>query len=68
MANPTAQLYPVSRDGKPINIGDTVTILATVTASSSYGSSAALTVTLLGSGTTGVTVYANDVGAPTQTL
>ncbi len=68
MSIPTSTAYPLSRDGKPINIGDGVTILGTVTAVSGTGSSATLTVTLAGSGVSVSTVQAQDVGASTQTL
>jgi len=68
MSIPTAQNYPLARSGKPINIGDTVTILATVTAVNGVGSAATLTVSLLGSGVSVATVQAQDVGASTQTL
>jgi hypothetical protein len=68
MSIPTSTAYPLSRDGKPINIGDTATILGTVTAVNGTGSTAVLTVTLLGSGVIVSTVQAQDVGASTQTL
>ena len=68
MSTPTSTSYPLSRDGKPINIGDAVTILGTVTAVSGTGSAATLTVTLAGSGVSVATVQAQDVGASTQTL
>jgi hypothetical protein len=67
MPNPTAQLYPSSRAGKPINIGDSCTLVGTVTAVSTSGPTASLTITLSGSGLV-ITAQANDVAASGQTL
>ena len=77
MSTPTSTVYPLNRAGKPVNIGDIVTVLATVTAAGSVSGSTpagaqttpttSLTVTLLGSNQS-VTVYANDVAASGQTL
>jgi hypothetical protein len=55
------------RAGKPVNTGDGVTIVGTVTSTSSTGPSANVVVKLAGSGNT-VTVQAQDVAASTQTL
>ena len=67
MSTPTSTSYPSSRAGKPINVGDSVTIVGTVTAVSGTGPEADLTVTLAGSGDS-VTVDAFDVAASGQTL
>ena len=67
MSTPTAQSYPIARTGKPINIGDTVTVLGTVASVSGTGTGAALTVTTLGLNSS-ISVQAQDVGASTQTL
>lgn len=68
MSTPTATSYPSSRAGKPINIGDAVTIVGSVTAVSGTGPTATLTVTLAGSGVSVSTVQAQDVAASGQTL
>jgi len=67
MSTPTAQEYPISRAGKPINLGDQVTVLGTVSAVTGTGSDATLTITLVGSGGS-ISAEARDVGASSQTL
>lgn len=67
MSTPTAQSYPSSRAGKPINVGDNVTVVGTVSSVSGTGPTATVNVTGLGSGIT-VAVQANDVAASGQTL
>lgn len=68
MSTPTSTSYPSSRAGKPINIGDAVTIVGSVTAVSGTGPTATITVTLAGSGVSVSTVQAQDVAASGQTL
>lgn len=67
MSTPTATSYPVARTGKPINVGDAVSVVGTVASVSGTGSTATVVVTLLGS-QTNVNVQAQDVGASAQTL
>lgn len=67
MSVPTATSYPSSRVGKPINVGDAVTVVGTVASVSGTGPTATVNVTGLGSGIT-VAVQANDVAASGQTL
>jgi hypothetical protein len=67
MSTPTSTSYPSARSGKPINIGDQCTVVATVTSVSGTGPSATVNVTLLGSGNL-VAVQAQDVAATAQTL
>ena len=67
MSTPTSTSYPSTRSGKPINIGDALTVEGTVTAVSGTGPSATVTITLAGSGNS-VNVQAQDVGASTQKL
>jgi hypothetical protein len=67
MSTPTSTSYPVSRDGKPINLQDNATIVGVVTAVSGTGPTASLTILLAGSQTS-VTVQAQDVAASQQTL
>jgi len=68
MSTPTSTSYPSARSGKPINIGDAVSIIGTVTAVSGTGPTATITVTLAGSGVSVSTVQAQDVAASGQTL
>lgn len=68
MSTPTATSYPSSRAGKPINIGDQVTIVGQVNSVSGTGPTATLNVTLSGSSVVLTTVQAQDVAASTQTL
>ena len=62
-----------TRDGKPINVGDAITLQGFVTAigagaGGAYGPLATLTITLAGSGVSITTALASDAGASTQTL
>jgi predicted thioesterase len=67
MSIPTAQSYPIARTGKPINVGDTVTILGTVSSVSGTGVAATINVATIGSNSA-IVVQAQDVGASGQTL
>lgn len=67
MSVPTATSYPSARNGKPINIGDTVTVVATVSSVSGTGPTATVNISTLGSNSA-LAVQANDCAASTQTL
>lgn len=67
MSTPTSTSYPSARNGKPINVGDTVSVVGTVSSVSGTGPSATVNVTLAGSGGS-VAVQGQDVAASTQTL
>ena len=67
MSVPTATSYPSSRAGKPINVGDAVTVVGTVASVSGTGPTATVTITGLGSGIN-ASCQANDVAASAQTL
>ena len=54
-------------NGKPINVGDSVSIQGTVTAVTNAGPTATIAVTLARS-LASINVQANDCGASTQTL
>jgi hypothetical protein len=56
-----------SRAGKPMNVGDQVTVLGTIASITGYGPTATLVVTLAGSGATAA-VEAQDCGASSETL
>lgn len=56
-----------SRDGKPLNVGDNVTLIGTITAISGYGPGATITVTLAYSGSS-INAEALDCAASQQTL
>lgn len=66
---------PNSRAGKPLNIGDAVTVVGTISSATSNtngvinnsGPTTTIVVTLLGSGSA-VSVQAQDIGASAQTL
>jgi hypothetical protein len=60
--------FATDRAGKPLNNGDAVTIIGTITAVSGTGPTATLTVTLAGSGVSVSTVQGQDIAASTQTL
>jgi hypothetical protein len=59
---------PNTRAGKPINVGDSITLIGAVTAvAANVGPTTVITVTLAGSGNT-VSPQAQDCSASTQTL
>lgn len=67
MSTPTATSYPSARNGKPINVGDAVTVVGTVSSVSGTGPTATVNVSTLGSSTS-IAVQANDCAASSQTL
>lgn len=69
MANlaPVTVPYALARSGKPINNGDSVTVIGTVGTISGSGPTATVPVVLAGSGAT-VNVQAQDVAASGQTM
>ena len=67
MSIPTATSGPSTRAGKPINIGDQVTVVGYVTAVTGTSDTATIAVTLASSGNS-VNVQAKDCSASTQTL
>jgi hypothetical protein len=67
MSIPTATSGPCTRAGKPINIGDQVTVTGAVTAVTGTSDTATIAVTLSVSGNS-VNVQAKDCAASTQTL
>jgi len=68
MSLPLQVPYGVSRTGKPVNVGDTVSISGTITAISGYGPGANVTVLFAGAleGPTDPTTgaYSYTLGAP----
>lgn len=68
MSLPVAVPYGVSRTGKPINVGDTVSITGTIVAITGYGTGANVTVLCSGAleGATDPVqnVYSYQIGAP----
>ena len=59
---------PNSRAGKPLNVGDSVTVIGTITAvASNVGPTTVITVQLAGSGNS-ISPQAQDCSASTQTL
>ena len=59
---------PNSRAGKPLNVGDQVTLVGTITAvATNVGPTTVITVTLAGSGNS-ISPQAQDCAASTQTL
>lgn len=59
---------PNTRAGKPINVGDAITVIGTVTAvAANVGNTTVITVQLAGSGNT-ISPQAQDCAASTQTL
>ena len=59
---------PNSRAGKPLNVGDQVTIIGLITAvAANVGPTTVITVTLAGSGNT-ISPQAQDCAASSQTL
>ncbi len=67
MSTPTATSGPCSRAGKPLNIGDQVTVVGFITAVTGTSDTATIAVTLASSGNS-VNVQAKDCAASTQTL
>lgn len=67
MSIPTSTSGPCARTGKPINIGDQVTVIGFVTAVTGTSDTATIAVTLATSGNS-VNVAAKDCAASTQTL
>jgi acyl-CoA hydrolase len=67
MSIPTSTSGPCTRAGKPINIGDTVTVTGAVTSVTGTSDTATVAVTLYVSGNS-VNVQAKDIAASTQTL
>lgn len=68
MSLPVPNPYGVSRTGKPVNVGDTVSISGIITAISGYGTQANITVLCSGAleGATDPTqnVYSYSIGVP----
>lgn len=59
---------PNSRAGKPLNVGDAVTVIGTITAvAANVGPTTVITVQLSGSGNS-ISPQAQDCSASTQTL
>jgi len=56
-----------SLSGKPMNVGDQVTIVGSITAISGYGPTATISVKAFNSGNS-LSVQANDCGASTETV
>jgi hypothetical protein len=60
--------FAFTRAGKPLQVGDAVSVIGTVTAVSGSGPTASVTVQWAGSGNTSANVQAQDVAAGGQTL
>ncbi len=67
MSIPTATSGPCTRAGKPINIGDQITVIGFVTAVTGTSDTATIAVQLATSGNS-VNVQAKDCAASSQTL